>query len=128
MSNLQSRMTSVKFEPIAERLPVTPSEWILVLGVIYPAVVIALELASRMCTEAFFDPIPTYWHALVVCFVPGSNLLTWKHLRDGTRRNTKWLALANGGAIAIAGFYALIFLPLVPIAIVGIVFGIGLLP
>ena len=128
MSDLQSKMTGVKFNPVDERTQQRPGEWILVLGVVYPVVVIGIELISRMCAEAFFDPMPTPWHMLAVAFVPASNLLIWIGLQHAPPRNAKWLAFANGVAIAIAGFYALLFLPLAPIALVGIAVGIGLLP
>jgi len=39
-----------------------------------------------------------------------------------------WLLFSNGVAIAVAGFYALLFLPLLPVAIPAILIGIGLLP
>jgi hypothetical protein len=128
VSDLRSKMTGVKFNPVDEPKPQGPGEWILVLGVVYPIAVIGIELLSRMCAEAFFDPMPTYWHTLAVAFVPASNLLVWIHLRYSSLRNAKWLAFANGVAIAIAGFYALLLLPLAPIALVAIVVGIGLLP
>jgi len=128
MSDLQSKLTGVKFNPVDERKPQGPGEWILVFGVVYPIVVIGIELIWRMCAEAFFDPMPTCWHTLAVAFVPASNLLIWISLRHGPLGDTRWLAFANGAAIAIAGFYALLFLPLAPIALVGIVVGIGLLP
>jgi len=128
MSDLKSKMSGVKFDPVDERKPRRPGVWVLVLGVLYPIAVIAIELASRMCAEAFFDPMPTYGHMLAVAFVPLSNLLIWIRLQHAPFRNASNLAFANGAAIAIAGFYALLFLPLAPIALVGIVVGIGLLP
>jgi hypothetical protein len=100
----------------------------LVLGVIYPAVVIAIELATRMCAESLFDPMPTYWHTLAISLVPAGNLLLWSRISDGAEGNPAWLAFANGAVMAIAGFYALLFLPLLPIALVGTLIGIGLLP
>ena len=56
----------------------------LIFGVIYPALVIAFELATRRCAQTFFDPMPTYWHVLAVGFVPASNLAVWMHLRNGS--------------------------------------------
>src|SRR5262245_50752733 len=76
MSNLQSRLGAVKFEPVVAERPEPappPGEAILIFGVIYPAVIIALELISGMCANAFFDPLPTYWHAAVAGLVPASN-------------------------------------------------------
>ena len=128
MSDLKSKMSGVKFDLVDERKPSRPGVWVLVLGVLYPIAVIAIELASRMCAEAFFDPMPTYGHMLAVAFVPLSNLLMWIRLQHVPFRNASNLAFANGAAIAIAGFYATLFLPLAPIALVGIVVGIGLLP
>ncbi len=87
MSNRQSEMIGVTFEPVPEPTVRVPGEWILVFGVIYPAVVIGLELISHMCADAFFDPMPTYWHVAAVSLVPASNLLVWHHLQDETRAN-----------------------------------------
>src|SRR5262249_44196398 len=75
-----------------------------------------------------FDPMPTYWHVLAVSSVPAGNLLVWIHLRHGVPRGPAWIAFVNGAAIAVAGFYALLFLPLMPFALVGILFAVGLLP
>jgi len=107
------------------RGPGAPS---LVLGVIFPAIVVAIELVSRMCASAFFDPMPTIWHVLAVSFVPAGNLLVWLHLHNDMRWRARWPAFVNGGAVAIAAFYALLFLPLLPVALVAIAFGIGVFP
>ena len=112
MSNRQSTQIGVTFQPVAEPAMRVPGQGSLIFGVIFPAVVIGLELISHMCADAFFDPMPTYWHVAAVSLVPASNLLVWHHLQDETRRTPKWFAFANGVAIAIAGFYALLFLPL----------------
>src|SRR5262249_49807685 len=81
-----------------ERRPGGPS---LILGVIYPAIVVAIELISRMCASAFFDPMPTIWHVLAVNFVPAGNLLVWLHLHNDMRWRARWVAFVNGGAVAI---------------------------
>lgn len=128
MSDRQSKTATVTFKPVIEHIPRRPSEWLLALGVIYPATVIAIELLTHICADTFFDPMPTYGHALAVTFVPASNLLVWTCLRFDRPWNAQWLAVANGAAITIAAVYALLFLPLLPFAIVGIVMGIGFLP
>lgn len=128
MSNRPADITGVKFEPVLEQEARTPGEGLLILGVIFPAVVILLELTAQICAQTFFDPMPTWWHVLAVCFVPASNLLVWMHLRNSWPYNVKWLALANGGAIAIGAFYTIIFVPLLPLAIIGFLFVIGLPP
>ncbi|MFN0318382.1 MAG: VIT domain-containing protein [Burkholderiales bacterium] len=82
-----------------------------------------------MCAEAFFDPMPTAWHVLLVLSVPASNFWIWRQLRHGAPTQLRWAAFANGTAVAVATFYSLLFLPLVPIALVAIIaMGFGLLP
>jgi hypothetical protein len=125
MSNSQSGTIDA---PMASPTRRRPGAWIVVFAVIYPAAVIAIELVWKLCASALFDPMPTFWHVLVVSFVPASNLLVFSHLRSDTPRHSVWFAFANGAAIATAGLYTLLFLPVLPLAIVGIPFGIGLLP
>src|SRR5262249_14500021 len=76
----------------------------------------------------FFDPLPTDWHLAAAGFVPASNLMIWLLLDRGRLRHIRWIAFANGAAIAVATVYAALFLPLLPLAIVGVLVGIGLLP
>jgi hypothetical protein len=128
MSNRQIKTTSVTFEPVAEHKPSRPSGWLLVFGVFFPAAVIAIELVMKLCAQSLFDPMPTYGHVAVVTFVPACNYLIWAALEYERRWGARWLAFANGAAIAIASLYALLFLPLLPIAIVAVVAGIGFLP
>ena len=128
MSNLQSRLSAVKFGPVPEPVPPPPGEPILLFGAIFPAAVIGLELISGMCANAFFDPLPTYWHALVAGLVPASNLLAWYYLQDSRQQGARWMAFLNGAAIPIAGFYTLLFLPLLPLAAVAIIVAVGLIP
>src|SRR5215475_1906363 len=128
MSNRQIKTASVAFEPVAEHKPSPPSGWLLLFGVFFPAAVIVIELATKLCAQTLFDPMPTWGHVVAVAFVPASNLLIWTALNQQQRWSARWLAFANGAAIAIASLYALLFLPLLPMAIVAIVVGIGFLP
>jgi hypothetical protein len=96
--------------------------------VLFPAAVIAIELATKLCAQSLFDPMPTYGHVAAVAFVPACNFLIWTALDRERGWGVRWLAFANGAAIAIATLYALLFLPLLPIAIIAVVVGIGFLP
>lgn len=100
----------------------------LLYGVVLPATVLAIELASRLCAETFFDPIPTWWHVAMVALVPASNLVLFLCLSEKRGAPPRALLMLSGATIAIAGFYALIFLPLLPIALVAVLIGIGILP
>ncbi|MBX9829708.1 MAG: hypothetical protein K2Y27_32540 [Xanthobacteraceae bacterium] len=128
MSNRQPDMDGVTFEPVKVPPARIPGAWLFALSFAYPIAVVLLELFSRMCASAFFDPMPTWGHVFAVCFVPVTNLLVWSHLQDVEARNARWLVFMIGCAIAIGGFYALLFLPLVPLAIIGVVVAVGLLP
>jgi hypothetical protein len=128
VTDTEPQATDAKSPPASDSLGPTPGNWILTLGVIYPAAVIAFELATHFCADTFFDPLPTFWHAVAAASVPASNLLVWYRLRNSEMRHAKWLAFVNGAAIAIATLYALLFLPLLPVALVGIFFAIGVLP
>ncbi len=101
----------------------------LLFGVLLPAAVILVELSTRMCAEAFFDPLPTMAHVALVAMVPIANLLAIAHLDSSPRPMPKWLPVLSGLAIAVSAFYALIFLPLLPLAVVAVLFyGLGVLP
>jgi hypothetical protein len=102
---------------------------LLVFGVVLPSITLGIELATHMCAGAFSDPIPTWWHVLLVASVPLANFLVWRALRDGDARHRSLLAWLNAFAIGIPLFYAFIFLPLMPPAAFAVIyFGWGLLP
>lgn len=102
---------------------------LVLFGIVLPAVALAVELANGMCARAFFDPIPTWGHVLLVAWVPVANLLAFLGARRGWLRWRTSLMWGNGVALGIAFVYTLVFLPLMPLALIGIVFfGMGLLP
>jgi NADPH-dependent ferric siderophore reductase len=81
-----------------------------------------------MCANTFFDPIPTFVHVLLVAAVPLANLWIWNAVRQGDATHLSKLGLANGFALGVAGFYTLIFLPLLPLGAIAIIaFGLGFL-
>ncbi|MCP4702126.1 MAG: hypothetical protein GY862_35490 [Gammaproteobacteria bacterium] len=102
-----------------------------VFGVLLPLVTLGLELATGMCAETFFDPVPTLVHALLVGFVPVANWWVLWHSRPEEKRDAARLAklgLINGFALGVAGFYTLLFLPLLPLGAIAILFfGLGFL-
>lgn len=98
-------------------------------GVLLPVAALVAEMGWRICAQDLFDPIPTWWHVLLVAFVPITNLQTWLAFRRGHTLRPGWLSFANGVAIFISLFYALIFAPVVPLAVIAILLVfLGLLP
>jgi hypothetical protein len=131
MSERQAKFLAQVFDivPVTPQLPQIARWLLLAVGVLFPAAVIGFELITRFCAQALFDPMPTPWHALAVSFVPASNFLIWLRLYPGKSKGSKWLSACSGTAIAIGGFYALLFAPLLPLAVLAIMFyGIGVLP
>ncbi len=99
-----------------------------IFGVAIPASAVFLELLAGVCAGMFFDPIPTIWHKLLVAFVPVANLALWWELKENDAEYRTWLGVTSGVALGVSAFYALLFLPLMPFAMLGIiVFGIGIL-
>ena len=105
-----------------------PNRFTIFAGVIMPAISVTVEVTTHVCADLFFDPIPTVWHLLFVIFVPLAQLQVWFAIR---RRNPDRLALAgflNAVTIGISVFYSIVYLGLVPLAMLALLFGIGLLP
>lgn len=105
-----------------------PGFIVLAMGVLLPLVTLGVELTTRMCTAAIFDPLPTILHIFLVAFVPFANFYLWRALRRRADASPRY-AHFNSLAMGIALFYSLVFLPMVPIGAAAVVyFGIGLLP
>lgn len=98
-------------------------------GVVLPLVTLGVELTTRMNSETFFDPLPTPFHVILVALVPAANFAAWWAARREDPPHLRVIALGNGFATGIALFYAILFLPLVPLALLAVTFyGWGLLP
>ena len=84
--------------------------------VIWPAIVVVGELLFHWCGGMFFDPLPTLWHLAAVVFCLLTGLACWRHTRSAGPGDAKpippILAAARGLALVIAGYWALLQLPL----------------
>jgi hypothetical protein len=102
---------------------------LLVFGVLLPIATLVIELATHICAGSFFDPLPTWLHVLLVAMVPVANTVAWKVLRDPRKAVPPWFWWINGIATGVGLFYTALFLPMSPLALIGILFfGFGLLP
>jgi hypothetical protein len=98
-------------------------------GVILPIVALGIELKSGMSADIYFDPLPTAVHVALVGFVPVSVGLGLWLLSKRDVEQLDWVQPVLAFSMGIAGLYALLFLPLSPMGLIGIIFfGIGLLP
>lgn len=102
----------------------------LLLGVILPLFVFLFEMCTRGSADVLFDPMPDAWHHLLVLTVPLAGWCFWRSSRGkATERTGRALPWLVGLALPAAIWYAICYLPIVPVALLGILwFGIGLLP
>ncbi len=108
--------------------PDRPTPFALILAAVFPAIVIVIERVSGFCANIFFDPLPTIGHLVLVSAVPIVNVLLWRAVRSEQAVPTA-LIVAGGAATGIAASYTLQFVPMLPFALVAVIFfGAGLLP
>lgn len=108
---------------------IRPGYFILLFTVVLPSITIGFELVTGIASAALFDPVPTWFHALLLAFVPGANLWMWLAGRARDRRHARMLGWCNSAAFGICAFYTILFGPFIPIAGLAILFfGAGLLP
>lgn len=99
--------------------------WAWTAGVLLPLGILVFELLTRFCGGVFFDPVPTWGHVLVIALVPGLN--AWL-LRGGRGAGECGHGVAAGITLVVAGFYGLLFLPILHLSILTLlVFGMGML-
>ncbi len=124
--------------PVMPGIPVGPTSpgalshtrWFLFLAVFLPLGTFLFEVLTRGGAGMFFDPMPDVWHHFLVLLVPGAGLAFWRAQKpDASLRLRRLLPWLIGAGCASAGFYAFCFLPVMPLAGLGIIwFGLGLLP
>ncbi len=99
-------------------------------GVVLPLVALIAELSMGICASELggaLDPIPTLYHALGIALVPVMNALMLSRMEARQLGGSALMTFA-GMALLVGTLYAVLFIPLVPIAAVALFFGIGLLP
>jgi len=95
----------------------------LAFGICLPAAALAAEWGTRWCARAYVDPLPNPWIGALAAGVPLANLMQWS--RWFPARAADW---ANSFALIVSFGYCLLFLPIVPAALILSVFAVGLLP
>ena len=98
-----------------------------VLSVVLSYLALLFESTTHICAENFFDPIPTFWHGLLVFSVPTTQLFIAGTKDPTDPRRRRWLGAASGLGIGASCYYSLMFLPLLPGSVIGILIGLGLL-
>ena len=127
LENILARLDA-GYRPVGEQLAsVSTSKaqggfWKWTFGVVLPLGVLIFELLSSFCGSVFFSPVPTWWHVAWIALVPATN--AWLLLGKGTE------TLRGGAAgftLVTTLFYGLLFAPIIPISVIGLVFfGLGI--
>jgi hypothetical protein len=105
-----------------------PNRFTFFAGVIMPAISITVEVTTHICADIFFDPIPTFWHLMLVIFVPLAQLQVWFAIRRGAPDRLALAGFLNAVVIGISVFYSIVYVPLLPVGMLALMFGLGLLP
>lgn len=97
-------------------------------AVLVPIAALVVELATRMCAESFFDPIPTFVNGLLIALVPTANFVLYRALHEDSLTGPKAYIFLNGMALGTSFYYTILFIPLSILGLITILGGIGLLP
>ncbi|NIP23694.1 MAG: hypothetical protein GWN67_06285 [Phycisphaerae bacterium] len=99
---------------------------IILCGVLLPVGALFVELVTGICSEVFFDPVPTIWHVLLFLLIPASNLTVCIAVSKGKVEHYGKLGLFNSAGIGISFIYTLLFAPILPVSVIAILcFGLG---
>ncbi|MBI5496203.1 MAG: PEP-CTERM sorting domain-containing protein [Deltaproteobacteria bacterium] len=99
----------------------------LIAGVLLPVGTWLTEMITHMCAQDLFDPLRTPAHVVLVALVPAGLGMVLVASRQRLPAGP-FLSFAAGLAAGTCAFYALLFLPIMPLAVVALVFGLGILP
>src|SRR6266550_3071589 len=88
-------------------------------GVLLPIAAIVFEAATGICAN-FVDPMPSWSYLILLLTVPACNILAWLGLRRDAVEHSRAFAAMAGFSGAVALFYTILFAPLLPLAVIGL--------
>ena len=105
----------------------------LLFGVCLPVVSIAAESLTGWSARAYANPIPNGWFLALALSAPAANFAAWVRLCTAAppgwlERNDGAIAAANRWALAASLGYSLLYLPILPAALILSILAVGLLP
>lgn len=102
------------------------SFYIIALGILLPIAAASFELVTRICSQIFFDPMPSIWHILLFYLIPVSNFACFIAVKSNMNKQIKFFGFLNGVSIGASLFYTIWFLPILPFSAICIIaMGIG---
>lgn len=88
---------------------------ILLGGVVLPTLALMIEAFTKTCGSAFFDPIPTPFHAGLIAAVPLVNLILGVKIKNGAPLSPLLMG-AVGASMLTSVLYSMLFIPIMPFA------------
>src|ERR1044072_7131415 len=112
--------TYIAGSPVETRTHTVSGIFVWICGVILPGAAALFEAMTAFCA-CFIDPMPTLWHLAVLLAVPVFNLVSWWGLKSDNIAAGRRCAIMSGFSAAVSLFYSLLFLPIMPMALVGLI-------
>jgi hypothetical protein len=91
-----------------------------------PLAAIAFEAASAILTN-FIDPMPSVSYVFLLLSVPACHAMAWLGLKRDAFHHSRWYAAMTGFSAAIALFYSILLIPIMPFAAVCMIVLLGIL-
>jgi hypothetical protein len=114
-------MTRILAEPAVETRASTVSGLsVWTCGVLLPIAAILFESLTGFCTN-FTDPMPTLWHLVLLITIPICNAMAWWGLKSDSLTLGRRYAGLSGFSAAVALFYTILFIPIAPMAFIGLI-------
>lgn len=99
------------------------------LAVLMPVITILFEWFTGASAADLFDPIPTWFHIVIVAMVPLGNAWLWLAILRNRARHERWLGWLNGFVLGVCIYYSVLYIFFAPIACIAVIyFGLGLIP
>jgi hypothetical protein len=95
-------------------------------GVLLPLAAILFEAATAVLTN-FADPMPAISYVFLLLAVPVCNAAAWHGLQLDVLHRGRWFAAMTGFSAALALFYTVLLVPILPFALICLLVLLGIL-
>ncbi|MGV3660153.1 MAG: VIT domain-containing protein [Prosthecobacter sp.] len=75
------------------------------LGIGLPLFTLGFEAITHACAAQYFDPLPTWWHGVLIALVPAALIVVWRVGKRTDERGLKTADFLHGMALVPAVYY-----------------------
>ena len=102
---------------------------LLFFAVLLPVITIVFEAYTGISADVLFDPMPTWFHVVLVALVPIGNACIWAACWRSDSGRRPWSGWLAGWVTGVCLYYSLMYILILPYALIGVLyFGLGLIP